>query len=261
VKLVLQTASGKVERLRDGEWVPASAGESVEAGEHVRTADSEAIASLNLQQADASARIGLAGGSQIGVRPGTSGLRLVSGVIKVSLSAGASYRVEARGGQAATGNGVASLLYSGARLSALCTSGLLEIESQGRKVAVPAGSFLSVRDREAPPAPGAPPAQVTIAVENPAKDAAGKTATLSGTVSGPATVTVAGAPVSVDAEGRFTTTVVLKPGKNAFAAVARDISGNQSETKFAPIEVAAPRPAAAGGPEKKGAEVIQWGNP
>jgi hypothetical protein len=263
VRLTLESVSGTVERLSpDGEWVAAAAKDSLGEGDHLR-AGADGAATLASQPGDASTRvqIALAASSQLSMRRSTTALhrlRLVSGIVKLGYSKATGFVVETRGGQSAQGDGAATLLCVGENLSATCASGSLEIGVGKKRVAVPAGSFLTVRGTEAPPAPSAAAAKLQLTLDEPAPNPAAKKATLSGRVNTPALLTVAGAPVTVDRDGRFTTTAALKVGRNVFAVVARDVAGGEAKADFAPVNLAAPKAGETPAP-KKGGDVIQWG--
>jgi hypothetical protein len=108
----------------------------------------------------------------------------------------------------------------------------VEIASGAKHVIIPAGKTSSYGADGLLPESPEPSGKIELALDPPRTVPATKSVFLEGTVSGgPALVVVAGSPVSVGADNRFSLEVKA-PAKGPFSAVATDLSGNKVTAAF-----------------------------
>jgi hypothetical protein len=252
IRFLLEKVTGTVSRMSlEGMWVSAVPGVTLGYGEQLRTAvDSSATLILQAANGSKGPSIVLGDSSQLAIRFSSTEsqrFRLIDGFVAVHYSdSSAPFAIESRGGLTwVEGSAEASLLATGARLSAANKSGTLTARLGEKELPIPPGTLAHLDEGTLVKSTEPLPEKLELSVNPPQVDRGADFVLVRGQVSGPARVTVGEVVGSVETSGAFTAKLPLKPGPNLFTALARDAAGNETRLTLPSIEVPAPAPAGA----------------
>ncbi|WP_243336924.1 ATP-binding protein [Anaeromyxobacter soli] len=236
-EVVLESATGAIERLRPGGWEPVVAGERLREDDTIRTG---AGAAATLAVGDRS-RVAVSDATQLTVRELTAAvqrLRLSRGRISVDHQPdGARVLVVESddGASVARANEARfSVLASGRSLAVATETGVVRLQAAGASVDVSAGRQ-AVAFRGAAPDPSRPiPPALLLKIARTARGEG--VCTVSGVVDRGAEVRVEGRLVEVGGDGRFSVRLPARAAMRA-SVVIRDAAGHGAERQVpcAPI--------------------------
>jgi hypothetical protein len=218
------SATGTVEAQRDGRWVAINQGDTLTRTDVVRT------------QAGGRAVLRFSAGTEIELRERVEiGLDRIAGRAAVDLRRGklfarvsASDALDITAQQTKTSNeGFARLVVLAdeqGRVSVATLEGAARFSAAGKSVALPAGTESRSQAGSPPQDPERIPEDVFLNVVWPSERPGGDTA-IEGRASPSSVVTVNGALAPVGKDGRFSTTVTLREGKNVVEVQAEDLAG------------------------------------
>ncbi len=233
--------SGTVERSTDGDtWVAAIAGDELALDERIRTGP-DASATLDIA---GRAKVDLAANSLFSVREISETLSRVildqgraSAVVDDKRKS--TLRMEFRGTKtvAESKGGAFSAVSSGkGEVTVAATKGKVRLSGEHDEVEVPENMQSSIFGNAPPSKPIIPPS-LYLKVKRPGRRTQRrKTATVRGSATPGALISVNGVRFSADAAGSFNATVALNEGKNVLLVEAETVTGKRQQKQI-PIVV------------------------